>query len=156
MKSKLLIGLTLALVLVLATVSLVSAKTESKDFTYYSDCDWSTAAIEREIMNGQGNDIWKHFTQACNIVDPSIDEVIGVEYIDISLNMVGNGIWKYTGKAQIIRDGNVIWDMNCNAQWPRDLVRCVGKGQGIYEEYQIFKAGGGEDMKWTGYITYNQ
>jgi hypothetical protein len=156
MKSKLLIGLTLALVLVLTTVSLVSAKTERKDFTYYSDCDWSTVDIQRIIENGQANILWKHFTQACNIVDPSIDEVVGVEYIDISLNMVGIGIWKYTGKAQIIRDGSVIWDMNCVYPWPSELARCVGQGQGIYEGYQIFKVGGGDDMKWTGAITYNQ
>jgi hypothetical protein len=155
MKSKLMIGLTLALVLVLVTVSLVSAKTERKDFTYYSDCDWSTAQMEREIVNGLGNDIWKHFTQNCYILDSNIPEIEGVEYIDISLNMVGNGIWKYTGKAQIIQDGNIIWDMNCLYPWPKDLASCVGQGRGIYQGYQIFKTGGGMDLKWTGYITYN-
>ncbi len=70
MKSKLLIGLTLALALLLVTVFTAGAKTTRNYFTYTENCDFDSTQIDREIINGlknpiDGNWITKHFTQTC-------------------------------------------------------------------------------------------
>jgi hypothetical protein len=158
MKSKLLIGLTLALVLVLATVSLVSAKAERTYFTYIDNCDDASIQIEREIINGlknpiQGNWITKPFTQTCYDVGSS-PQVTGTQYIDLNFQVVGNGVWFFVGKARMETDEGGIWNLNCTMHSPSFEVNCVGQGEGIYEGLQIFSTAGHlpPDAPWSGYI----
>ena len=152
MNGKKYIVVVLALILVLLTVSTVSARNERIDFTFYGTCDWENVDWGREIINGQGNYIEKHFKQTCYNDNASIPQVTGTSLIDLNLNIVGNGVWKYTGKFQMTSDEGGVWDLNCVYPWPSDFAQCVGKGEGIYEGWQIFMDGGGMDMKWTGYI----
>jgi hypothetical protein len=154
MKGKKCIALVLALVLVLPTVSTVSAKTERIDFTFHQIC-LDPDNIERVIVNGQGNTIFKHMTATCIIDNPSIPEVSGSVALDLNLNMVGNGIWKWTLKGYWVTDDKGIWETNCVYPWPKDLAHCEGKGQGIYEGYRIFFLTGEADGTGYGYITFN-
>lgn len=137
MKSKLLIGLTLALVLVLATVSLVSAKNERIDFTYTESCDPSTIDIAREIMNGHGNYLARHWTQTC-FDTGSISQFNGTWYGDLNLEIVGNGRLLMNAKATLVTEEGGMWNFNCVSQWPMDYVKCIGQGEGIYKGLQIF------------------
>lgn len=155
MKTKKYIAMVLALVLVLLTVSTVSAKTERTYFSVHEICDWSTTQIAREIMNGQGNYLAKHWTQICYHDNASIPQMTGSVAIDLNINIVGNGIWKWTGKGHWVTDEGGVWETNCVYPWPKDLAHCQGKGEGIYTGYQLFMDGAGEDGMWNGYITFN-
>jgi hypothetical protein len=154
MKGKKYIAVVLALVLVLMTVSTVSAKTERLDFTFHQIC-LDPENIERVIENGQGNTIIKHMTQTCITDYASTPEVNGSVTLDVNLNMVGNGIWKWTLKGYWVTDDGGVWETNCVYPWPKDIAHCEGKGEGIYAGYQMFLQTGEADGMGYGYITFN-
>ena len=79
----------------------------------------------------------------------------GTVALDVNLNMVGNGVWKFTGHALWVTNEGGIWEMNCVYPWPKDLAHCEGMGKGIYKGYQLKMDGAGEDGMWNGYITFN-
>jgi hypothetical protein len=153
MKSKKYLAAVLTLVFILASVSTVSAKTERIDFTMYESCDESTVQIEREIINGQGNYLAKHWTQTCYETG-DIPQVTGILHGDLNLNTVGNGVWMFVAKVQIVTDEGGIWNMNCLYPYPSITAQCIGQGEGMYKGEQIFMTGWPGYM-FTGYITYN-
>ena len=152
MKSKKLIVLVMALVLifVLLTVSSVSAKSERIYFTTTEECDVATIQIAREIINGQGNYLAKHWTQTCRD-EASIPEYTGTVSIDINMNYVGKGVWLFVGKGRFVSDEGGVWNMNCLFPWPRYTIQCTGTGEGMYEGMQIFLPAE-QDAAGTGYI----
>ena len=157
MKSKLLIGLTLALALLLVTVFTAGAKTARNYFTYTENCDFDSTQIEREIINGlknpiDGNWITKHFTQTC-YDEGSSSQVTGMTKIDLTFQIVGNGVWFFVGKARMETVEGGIWNLDCTMHSPSLEVNCVGHGEGIYEGLQIFSTGHlPPDAQWSGYI----
>ena len=153
MKGKKYLAIVLALVLVLLTVSTVSAKTERIEFTINEVCDVSTIQIARTIENGQGNILYKHWTQTCHDTG-NIPQVTGTLYGDLNLNTVGNGVWMFVAKIQIVTDEGGIWNMNCLYPYPSDTAQCLGQGEGMYKGEKIFMTGWPGYM-FTGYISYN-
>ena len=139
MKSKKWVGLILALIVVLATTSTVSAKSERIEFTFTEFCDPGTVQITREIMNGQGNWLVRHWTQTC-YETATIDQWTGVALIDLNMNLTGSHDFVFfVGKARFVssKEGGV-WNMNCLYPVPSVDVQCVGIGEGFYEGQQIF------------------
>jgi len=82
-------------------------------------------------------------------------KVSGSIALDVNLNMVGNGVWKWTLKGHWVTDEGGVWETNCVYPWPMDLAHCEGRGEGKYAGYQIFFQTGGQDMMGYGYITFN-
>lgn len=151
MKGKKLIGLVLVLVLMLLTASTVSAKSERIEFTFTEECDVDTIQIAREIMNGQGNYLAKHWTQTCRS-EESIPEYTGTLSIDINVNLTGNHEYIFfVGKGRFVSDEGGVWNMNCLFPWPRYAVQCTGTGEGMYEGMQIFLPAE-QNAAGTGYI----
>jgi hypothetical protein len=156
MKSKKLIVLVMALILILLTASSVSAKSERIYFTATEECDVDTIQIAREIINGQGNYLARHWTQTCR-GEASIPEYTGTLSIDINVNLTGNHDYIFfVGKGRFVSDEGGVWNMNCLFPWPRYAVQCTGTGEGMYEGMQIFLPAE-QNAAGTGYIVdHNQ
>ena len=151
MKSKKLIVFVMALILILLTASSVSAKSERIYFTTTEECDVDTIQIAREIINGQGNYLAKHWTQTCR-GEASIPEYTGTLSIDINVNLTGNHEYIFfVGKSRFVSDEGGVWNLNCLYPLPSDDAQCVGNGEGLYEGQQIFVRFY-PDYGGTGYI----
>jgi hypothetical protein len=151
MKSKKLIVLVMVLIFVLLTVSTVSAKSERIEFSFTSFCDPDTTQIAREIMNGQGNWLAKHWTQTCYDTG-TIDQWTGVESIDLNVSLTGNHEYIFfVGKSRFVSDEGGVWNLNCLYPLPSDDAQCVGNGEGLYEGMQVFVKFY-PDYGGTGYI----
>jgi hypothetical protein len=155
MKNKRLIVLVMALIFVLLAVSTVSAKSERIDFSFTEFCDPDTTQIAREIMNGQGNWLAKHWTQTCYETG-SIAQWTGVTSIDLNMNLTGSHEYVFfVSKGRFVSYEGGVWNLNCLYPIPSVNVQCVGNGEGLYEGQQIFlkfePSSGG-----TGYIVDHQ
>ena len=138
MKSKKLIVLVMALTFVLLTVSTVSAKSERIEFTFTEACDFNFDDMERLIVNGQGNYLFKNWTVVCSEESDNI-QMKGIAYFEWNVNGVGSHEYPFfVGKGRIETVEGGVWNLNCLYPLPSDDLQCVGKGEGLYEGQQIF------------------
>jgi hypothetical protein len=153
MKSKKLIVLVLALVLLLVTATVVSADSERKDFTILSlDCDWSTFDPGREIYSG--NNFHARDLKVNCYTESTAPEYTGWMHLVVNNNWIGN----QESYIQIGRpdqyfesDEGGIWRLKCVNM--NDVVKCVGQGDGSYAGMQVFlDFVVGEGISGGGYI----
>jgi len=153
MKDKIYLALVLALVLILATVSTVSAKNNITYFTSVVNCDWDSIQFLRQIFNREGN--WHTKLTATCYQESSIPQATGT--VDIYENINGVGSHQdgeiIESKARWVTDEGGIWEMNCHSPLNSFQMICVSKGEGIYKGLEMFSIGAfPPDGLWNGYI----